>query len=188
VSAALPNGVVKNANLVSRWAPLVALGLTLLVAACDQQRPPDVPPPAAKTVTDFFPIKVGDRVVRMQLAVRPDEQQNGLMHRRDLGADDGMLFVYARPQRMGFWMHNTPTPLDIGFFNAAGQLQEIYPMHPFDENTVSSSSSELQYALEMNQGWFRANGVKPGAQLDMKALAAAMKARGFELRLFGLKE
>ena len=124
----------------------------------------------------------------MQFAVRPDEQQSGLMHRRDLGHDDGMLFVYPRPQRMGFWMHNTPTALDIGYFNAAGQLQEVYPMYPFDETTVSSSGSELKYALEMNQGWFRENGVKPGAQLDMKAVAAAMKARGFELRDFDLTE
>jgi hypothetical protein len=89
---------------------------------------------------------------------------------------------------MGFWMRNTPTPLDIGFFNRQGMLEEIYALHPFDESTVQSRSTALSFALEMNQGWFREHGVKPGAQLDLKALAAALKARGFEPRRFGLEE
>lgn len=141
---------------------------------------------AAKSVADFFPIKVGEVVVRMQLAVRPAEMQRGLMERRNLGPDDGMIFVYERPQQMSFWMHNTPTPLDIGFFTRDGTLQEVYPLHPFDETSVASRSSELQFALEVNQGWFRERGVKPGAKLDLKALAAALKERGFEPRKFGL--
>lgn len=142
---------------------------------------------AAKTVADFFPIKVGDKTVRMQLAVRDHEMQRGLMERRDLGRDDGMLFVYERPQQMGFWMRNTPTPLDIGFFSPDGVLREIYALHPFDEKTVTSTGSNLQFALEMNQGWFRQNRVAPGAQLDLEALAAALKARGFAPAKYGLK-
>lgn len=141
---------------------------------------------APKTVADFFPINVGGKTVRMQLAVRSAEMQRGLMERRDLGRDDGMIFVYEKPQRMSFWMHNTPTALDIGFFNPDGALEEVYPMYPFDETTVASRGERLQFALEMNQGWFRDNGVKPGAQLDMKALVAALKARGFEPVLFGI--
>jgi uncharacterized protein len=143
---------------------------------------------APKTVADFFPIKVGNKIVRMQLAVRPAEMQRGLMERRDLARDDGMIFIYEKPQQMGFWMRNTPTPLDIGFFSTSGVLEEIYPLHPFDETTVASRSDHLQFALEMNQGWFRENAVKPGAQLDLKALADALKARGFEPRKFGVSE
>lgn len=139
-----------------------------------------------KTVADFFPIAVGGKTVRMQLAVRSGEMQRGLMERRDLGRDDGMIFVYEKPQQMQFWMRNTPTPLDIGFFSPEGRLEEIYPLHPFDEKTVSSRASRLQFALEMNQGWYRENGVKLGAQLDLKALSEALKARGFEPRRFGL--
>lgn len=139
-----------------------------------------------KSVLDFFPIKVGERVVRMQLAVRPAEMQRGLMERRDLGRDDGMLFIYDRPQQMSFWMRNTPTPLDIGFFRADGTLAEIYPLHPFDEKAVSSHSTDLQFALEVNQGWYRENGVKPGAKLDLAAVAAALRARGFAPEKSGL--
>lgn len=161
------------------------------LAACgrDQSRAGSAaaPPAAApKTVQDFFPINVGDRSVRMQLAIRPAEMQRGLMERRDLGRDEGMLFLYDRPQRMSFWMRNTPTPLDIGFFRPDGTLAEIYALHPFDENTVSSRGDDLRFALEVNQGWYRENGVKPGARLDLKALAAAVRARGFDPAKFGL--
>ncbi len=164
--------------------------LTAGVAACarekKQEAPAGGPAGGAKTVMDFFPIRVGDKTVRMQLAVRSDEMQRGLMGRRDLGRDDGMIFIYDRPQQMTFWMRNTPTPLDIGFFRSDGVLAEIHALHPFDEKTVSSGGHELRFALEMNQGWYRANGVKPGATIDLKALAEALKARGFNPAKYGL--
>jgi uncharacterized protein len=181
---------VKNANLVSRLVGYTVLALAgaLFTAGCREEKPAAAVAGPSKTVDDFFPIKVGDRTVRMQLAVRELEMQRGLMERRDLGRDDGMIFIYAKPQQMSFWMHNTPTPLDIGFFDSAGRLEEIYPMHPFDETTVTSRNSMLRFALEMNQGWFRQNGIKPGMELDRKALVAALKARGFDPRKFGLAE
>jgi uncharacterized membrane protein (UPF0127 family) len=162
----------------------VALAAPLFPAGCSAEKPAVVAAP--KSLTEFFPIKVGGKTVRMQLAVLEPEMQRGLMERRDLGRDDGMIFVYPKPQQMSFWMHNTPTPLDIGFFDDGGMLEEIYQMHPFDETTVRSRSTRLLFALEMNQDWYRDNGLKPGAQLDMKALLAALKARGFEPRKFGL--
>jgi uncharacterized membrane protein (UPF0127 family) len=181
---------VKNANPVSRraWLTTVFVGVALAaftVAGCKRDTESTAVP---KTVADYFAIKVGDKVVRMQLAVREDEMMRGLMERTNLGRDEGMLFVYAHPQRMSFWMRNTPTPLDIGFFDASGNLQEIYPMYPFDETSVSSHGTGLSFALEMNQGWFRENAVRPGAKLDLTALAAALKARGFEPFRFGLEQ
>lgn len=166
---------------------MLAAGL----AACGREQPRSgagaAPATATpKSVAEFFPIRVGDRTVRMQLAIHPSEMQRGLMERRDLGRDDGMIFLYDRPQRMSFWMRNTPTPLDIGFFRSDGTLAEIYALHPFDENTVGSHGDDLRFALEVNQGWYRANGVKPGARLDLKALAEAVRARGFDSARFGL--
>jgi uncharacterized protein len=177
---------VKNANLVSTWLSLLCLCCALVATTgCKRQSAPEKPA-AYKTVADYFPIKIGDKTVRMQLAVLPAEMQRGLMGRRDLAEDQGMIFVYQKPSRMSFYMRNTPTPLDIGYFTADGVLQEIYPMYPFDETTVSSKSTQIQFALEMNQGWYKANAVRPGAKLDLTKLTEAMKARGFELRAFGL--
>ena len=161
--------------------------LVFPLAGCGK-KPEAAPPEVYKSVADFFPIKVGDRTVQMQLAVFPLEMQHGLMGRRDLGPDQGMIFIYQKPERMNFYMRNTPTPLDIGYFTGDGRLREVYPMYPFDERTVSSRSEAIQFSLEMNQGWYTANGVKPGAQLDLKALAAALKARGFEPKEFKLEK
>ncbi|HTZ20074.1 MAG TPA: DUF192 domain-containing protein [Opitutaceae bacterium] len=177
---------MKNANLVSclKAGLMLVVGVALVLAGCNKDGADQ--PVAPKTVADYFPIKVGERTVRMQLAVLSAEQQQGLMFRRDLGPDDGMLFPYRTPQVMSFWMRNTPTPLDIGFFDADGVLQEVYQMYPHDETSVRSRSDRLKYALEMNQGWYRDNGVRPGAKLDVAAFAAALKARGFDPAAYGL--
>jgi uncharacterized membrane protein (UPF0127 family) len=119
-------------------------------------------------------------MVRMRLAVRGHEQQRGLMHVREMPADEGMIFVYPKPQRMSFWMRNTYIPLDIGFFDASGTLLEVHPMFPHVEDPVASVSDEIRYALEMNQGWYAANGLGPGAKLDIAGLREALRARGFE--------
>lgn len=177
-------GLGMRRTLVAFLRGAVAL-LALALVACAKNKPAETSVP--EPVSHFFVIKVADHDVRMQLAVYEGEQERGLMDRRDLGPDDGMLFVYQKPQQMRFWMRNTPTPLDIGYFDENGVLLEVYPMQPFDESTVSSRSQSIKFPLEMNQGWYRANGIKPGAKLDLKALAVAMKARGFDPRKFGLE-
>ena len=190
---------MKNANPVfhavadRRSRLLCVLAVAVAAAgliACAREKAAAASPKSGaggnKTIAERFPIKVGEHVVRMQLAVRPGEMQRGLMERRDLGRDEGMIFVYDRPQAMSFWMKNTPTALDIGFFNRAGILEEVYPLYPFDEKTVASRSNELQFALEMNQGWFRENNVKPGARLDLPAFSRALQERGFDPKRFGL--
>lgn len=133
----------------------------------------------AKGTDAFFPLTVGDKALRVQVVVTQDEQQRGLMGRRDLGPDDGMVFVYPMPQQMSFWMRNTPTPLDIGFFKEDGTLGEIYAMHPFDETPVRSAGADYTMALEVNQGWFAKQGLKPGAKASLSQLADALRARGF---------
>ena len=123
-----------------------------------------------------------ERLVSAILSRRPDAIfLTGINH----SADCRRRLLAARIPIVETW-DVTPTPLDIGFFRSDGMLAEIYALHPFDEKTVSSRGSELRFALEMNQGWYQANGVKPGAQLDLKALAAALKARGFTPAKYGL--
>ena len=158
--------------------------LALLLAACARPGPAGVGVP--KTVDTWFPIRVGERTVQMQLAITEPERDHGLMGRTDLGSDQGMLFVFAAPMPMNFWMRNTPLPLDIGYFSPAGELKEIYPMYPYDETTVGSRDRHLLFALEMKQGWFAANGVRPGARLDLAAVKAALQARGAAPADFGL--
>lgn len=155
-----------------------------LLAACVRSRPATAAP--VKTVDDWFPVRVGTQPVQMQLAVYPAEMEHGLMFRKHLDPSHGMLFVYSAPSPMSFWMRNTPLPLDIGFFDRDGVLREIYAMYPFDETPIVSQSKRLQFALEMNQGWFADHHITPGARLDLAAVRAALKARGIDPRTYGL--
>lgn len=141
----------------------------------------------AKGPDAFFPLSVGEKTLRVQIVVTQDEQQRGLMGRRDLGPDDGMAFVYPLPQQMSFWMRNTPTPLDIGFFKEDGTLGEVYAMYPFDETPVRSASSDYTLALEVPQGWFAKNGLKPGAKINFAQLADALRARGFRPQRYSVR-
>jgi uncharacterized protein len=71
-------------------------------------------------------------------------------------------------------MRNTRIPLDIGYFDADGVLREIHALYPFDETPVPSRSNRMQFALEVNRGWFERNGVTAGAQLDLAKLTKAL--------------
>lgn len=157
----------------------LALGSVVVFTACGGREASQTNV-AVKTIEDRFAVRIGDRTVQLQLAVEPAEMQKGLMFRPSMGRDEGMLFVYRVSQQLSFWMQNTIIPLDIGFFDASGELKEIYPLHPHDERSVTSRGKDLLYALEMNQGWFKEAGIKPGAKLDLAAVSAGLKARGLK--------
>jgi uncharacterized membrane protein (UPF0127 family) len=167
-----------------RFRLLFPHAVLALLTACGNH---EAKPVAPKSIDDRFPIKVGGRVIRIQVALLPNEMQQGLMYRKEMAEDEGMIFVFERPQLQGFWMRNTEIPLDIGYFDPDGELKEIYPMYPHDERSVNSRSHNIQFCLEMNQGWFSRAGVKPGNVIDLKALADAIRARGLKPEVFGLK-
>ncbi len=87
---------------------------------------------------------------------------------------------------MSFWMKNTLIPLDIGYIDAAGRLTEVVRMYPKDLSAKRSQSDQIQFALEMNQGWYSNNGVLPGAQFELDSLRRAIAARGVDPSDYGL--
>jgi uncharacterized membrane protein (UPF0127 family) len=168
-------------SFLAALCSVVVLGC---LTACGGKDKADAAP---KTVNDYFAIKIGAQTVQMQIAALPDETQRGLMFRKSLGRDEGMLFVFTRPQPMSFWMRNTTVPLDIGYIDGEGVLREIYPLYPLDEKPVPSRARDLQFALEVNRGWFKERGVKPGDKLDLAAVRAALVARDLRPEAFGLR-
>jgi hypothetical protein len=86
------------------------------------------------------------------------------MFRDALPRDQGMLFVYDYPQHLTFWMKNTTVPLDIAFISAENRIEEILAMTPLSEKIYRSRKPAL-FALEVNRGWFRKNGVKVGDRI-----------------------
>ena len=93
------------------------------------------------------------------------KRRQGLMHRKDLGKDHGMLFLWPQSNTRCMWMKNTSLPLSVAYLSNDGVIQEIYNMVPFSEDSVCSTSS-TRIALEVNAGWFKENGIAVGDKLD----------------------
>lgn len=117
---------------------------------------------------DYFPFSIGQNEFFAQIAISPKELNQGLMFRNHLDENHGMLFAFNYPKKVSFWMKNVPIPLDIGYFDSNGRLVEIYSLYPHDENPVFSKSANIQYALEMNKGWYRKNKIKTGSYIKLE--------------------
>lgn len=109
-------------------------------------------------------LQVGDKTITVEIADNDATREKGLMNRRSMEPDHGMLFVFQEEKKLSFWMKNTLIPLSIAYISKSGEIKEIYDMYPLDETPIRSSRYVL-YALEMNQGWFKANGIKPGDRI-----------------------
>lgn len=114
------------------------------------------------------------KTLKVEIAQNDKDRAQGLMFREKLPEGQGMLFVFSQPQRMSFWMKNTFIPLTIGFFDAKRKLIETIDMKPAqgpikDENLPHYESSQpAVYALEVPQGWFVKNHIKPGTTFLLK--------------------
>jgi uncharacterized membrane protein (UPF0127 family) len=111
-----------------------------------------------------IPLNAGMHVIQAEVAQSPQERAIGLMHRKDMPANAGMLFVFEEPQPQCFWMRNTLLPLSIAFLDDDGRVVNIADMKPLDE-TSHCSDKPVRYALEMNKGWFSKRGIKAGSKL-----------------------
>ena len=108
-----------------------------------------------------IPFYIRNKVIQVEVAKTPQERARGLMGRTRLGRDEGMLFIFEKEDYHGFWMKNTPIPLSIAFINKEGRIVRIADMKPL---TLESHDppQPILYALEMERGWFSANGIKVG--------------------------
>jgi uncharacterized membrane protein (UPF0127 family) len=161
------------------------LTLLLMLCGCSRESTDVV---TSATADTWLPLKIGTREIEVQIVLTRAEQAKGLMNRDTLPENSGMLFAYRVPTPMSFWMANTSIPLDIGFFDSTGLLVEVHRMVPFDTGRTQSRAQNLQYALEMNAGWFSGHGIYPGNRIDLKSLADALKARGVNPVAFGITE
>ena len=89
----------------------------------------------------------------------------GLMFRKSLGQNDGMLFVFPEAAAHCMWMKNTLVPLSVAFMNERGVILNIEDMAPQTENS-HCARAPARYALEMSKGWFKSKGVAAGARID----------------------
>jgi uncharacterized membrane protein (UPF0127 family) len=105
----------------------------------------------------------GMHVLQVQVAQTPEQQATGLMFRKTMGTNEGMLFIFDEPRQQCFWMKNTLLPLSVAFIADDGGVVNIDDMKP---QTLDShcSTKPVRFVLEMNVGWFDKRGIKAGSK------------------------
>jgi uncharacterized membrane protein (UPF0127 family) len=108
---------------------------------------------------------IGMYRIEAEVAADQKNRMQGLMNRRAMAAQQGMLFVFTEANRHCMWMRNTYLPLSVAFLDDQGVILNIEDMEPQTENN-HCAAKPARFALEMNKGWFAQKGVKPGAKLS----------------------
>lgn len=100
--------------------------------------------------------------IKAEIVRNYKDMSTGLMNRKHLPKNAGMLFDFGNDQPLSFWMKNTYLPLQIAFIDTKGVVKHIASMAPLSTSSVRSNSN-CRYALEVNEGWFDENNIRIGA-------------------------
>jgi len=120
----------------------------------------------------FTTVKIGNATVRAEIADTPLKQMRGLMFRKSLPENDGMIFPFDSERYEGFWMMNTSIPLDIIWLNSTKHvvyMQKAAQPCTITDCPVYKPDAPAQYVLEVNSGFSDAHKIKVGmkAQFDV---------------------
>jgi len=167
VSASAHRAVRRTGAWRGRFPGVVLCGLVLLLgitpsAACKHNS-------RAKTVD----IRIGDVCIKAEIACTPSQRRRGLMFRKGLARNGGMLFVFPKEKRASFWMKNTRLPLDLAYIGSGGTILQVERLRPHDLRPVRSRFA-VKYALEVRRGFFARHKIGVGERIvisdEMKAL------------------
>jgi len=152
---------------MSEYSRLIITALALvLIAGCRQSAENNYRPDKTNQVQPERPgrikLTVGQSALWVEVVDNPRSRERGLMFREALPQDEGMLFIFERPQMQSFWMRNCRIPLDIAFISEQGVIINIRTMKPLDEGPRYHSLAPALYVIETNAGWFEQNGIKAG--------------------------
>ena len=163
-----------RARPLSRKSLAVILISVLTGCATDNPEPePDYSGLGDFDTSQVVIIRAGDTVrIVTEVARTEDQHQLGLMERKSLPEQQGMLFVYSEVQdsTASFWMFRTRIPLDIAFADSVGVIRSILQMQPCDSPNPQlcrayPANARFMYALEMNLGFFARHGINIGDTL-----------------------
>jgi uncharacterized protein len=142
----------------TRMKKSLVLAAAVAVAACAFAQEPQLDLPRVK-------ILAGMHIIDAQVAATNDQRMTGLMFRKEMPQQEGMLFVFDYPSEQCFWMKNTLLPLSVAFVAEDGTIVNVDEMKP---QTLDSHCSKqpVRFVLEMNQGWFARKGIKAGMKLS----------------------
>lgn len=160
VSTALP---CVRRPLLAALAALCALPLSSLAQNTPQLNLPRVE------------LAAGMHRIDVQVARTSQQRQTGLMHRKEMPEQEGMLFVFEQAAVQCFWMKNTLLPLTAAFVADDGTIVNLADMQP--QTTDSHCSTQpVRFVLEMNRGWFAKRRIQAGMRLTGPVFAAPTPA------------
>lgn len=108
----------------------------------------------------------GERSFTVEVADDQSERSAGLMFRETMDDDHGMLFVFPETRPVGFWMKNTPMPLDLVFIGEDGKVIDVLPGEPFSEALISpGATAQVRYVLELKRGIAAKTGIDDGSAI-----------------------
>lgn len=147
------------------------------VALAGCTKPAEAPPPKleidplrghllhAQPKLPTITVWLGDQELLTEIARRPVEIATGMMFRTNMPENTAMLFVFPDAQPRSFYMRNCVVPLSVAYIASDGSIQEIVDLQPGDEVGVPSTSDNIQFVLEVPQGWFKRHNITAGAIL-----------------------
>jgi len=119
----------------------------------------------AQTVMPTLELSAGFHRIEAEVAATDQNRQTGLMQRKQMAPQHGMLFVFPQENTHCMWMRNTLLPLSVAFLDEEGRIINVEDMQPQTEDN-HCARRPARYALEMNLGWFSQRGLKAGAKLS----------------------
>jgi uncharacterized protein len=146
----------------SAFFALLVLLITSVAPLQAKETPPGAPEPVfngGQSELKRVQLRAGMHIISAEVADNIRTRSDGLMMRNKMAANQGMLFVFERPESHCFWMRNTLLPLSIAFIDDSGVIVNIADMKPQSDDSHCSKKA-VRYALEMNQGWFASKGIK----------------------------
>ncbi|MEO6919934.1 MAG: DUF192 domain-containing protein [Collimonas sp.] len=110
-------------------------------------------------------LNIGIHVIKAEVAHSDEQREQGLMFRKKMGANEGMVFVFDTPAGICMWMKNTLIPLSVAFIDKKGAILNVEEMkaQTLDSHCAQGAAS---YALEMNKSWFKDKNIKPGTVIE----------------------
>ncbi len=108
--------------------------------------------------------------LEVELMLTAQHRERGLMYRKSLADEKGMLFVWNQPSVQSFWMHNTCIPLDMLFIDRDGFVAGIVENAPTLNDEGRSIDCPAQYVLEVSAGWSRKPGVVAGQHVQIEGV------------------
>jgi uncharacterized membrane protein (UPF0127 family) len=160
------------------------VAIAAVIAACGGGSSSSADDTSHVMAFDTAPVRMATRRdtlrLSLELARRPEQRTMGLMERRQLAENAGMLFLYDSTQSKdaAFWMYRTRIPLDIAFLDSSGVVRSIVAMVPCTATLAQGCPSyppnvPYRYALEMNAGFFAQHQVGVGDVLLVRDIPAA---------------